>query len=170
MSGEIIHFTRDLGLTQEKLSQAQAAMQEYSTRMSLRPVMLAVAAYLRYETQRNWDAEGDYTGKRWAPLTEKYLRWKQKHGYDSHILHRTLKMRNAFTLKYGDGHIETVTDRSLRFGVAPGSYAAKLARIHANGKNGRNPFDFRQPDVDRKAGEMIRQYILEGKIRAPEFL
>jgi len=61
----------------------------------------AVGEYTRQVVMaRQFDSQGAHVGGQgWAALSSRYLSWKNRHGYDSRIGHRTGAMRQAITGK-----------------------------------------------------------------------
>lgn len=64
---------------------------------SAEPAFQAMANLQRSIWQKQFDAEGAYTGARWAALSPPYRRWKAKHYPGRKILERTGLLRESLT-------------------------------------------------------------------------
>lgn len=160
------------------IRQARNRMQEVSRRTSMRPVFVKIAAFLRYETQRNFDTGGRHAGNPWAPNELNYKRWKYRNAKDARVLHRYLKLRRALATKYGADHVEKASASGLSFGINPSSEQSRIAGAHRAGVQGtfgggtrrmpvRDPLRFR-PETRVTIKDMLERYIMTGDLPAVE--
>jgi len=154
-------------------------MQERNKRLqSLRPAMIRLAQFLRYELEHNFETEGAYSGPKWAPNAEPYASWKRgergisagghrswlRPAKSSKVLHRYLNLMRAVTVKAHPDHIEEIgpKGRWVRVGVVPSSEAAKLIKIHGDG-GGRLPKREAMrlhPGTRRFVADLLENYIV----------
>lgn len=73
------------------------------TILHARPAFAQAATYLKDVFSGDvFDSKGSAIGEPWAPLTQKHLNWKLKHGYPADILIMTSDMKKSFYTEVGD--------------------------------------------------------------------
>lgn len=145
-------------------------MKQYSDRVSVRPVMVRIGAFLRYQMRDNWDSGGSHAGEPWAPLSKEWLKRKIREGSDTRILHRFGRLRRAVINKYGSGHLEKPSNRGLEFGIQPSHDTYKVAAYLKSGRHSkkgsatpRSPLKV-PANTSKMIGKMLMDYVHEGKL------
>lgn len=121
---------------------------------------------LEKAVRRQFQAEGGgpFAGP-WAPLTEKYRAWKERHYPGRPILVRTGDMREALTSSASPFASRDYSDSELAYGTKGLNYAS----FHQTGTGrlpGRPPFDF-GADVEREMRDAVQLGIVEA-VRAAD--
>jgi phage virion morphogenesis protein len=63
----------------------------------LRPVWKSLSSLLVGSIDRQFRSQGTRFGPRWKPLSPRYAKWKQRHGYGENILKMKGALRNSIT-------------------------------------------------------------------------
>lgn len=115
--------------------------------------LTAIEQVFRKHEKRLFDTEGAYgPSGRWAPLSDKYLAWKETVFPGRPILELTGTLRAALVEGRGDGAITRVTSKTLEVGADGDVIPYASAHLLGNGVPVRKPVDF-EADV-RKRGSL----------------
>jgi hypothetical protein len=177
-------FGLEVGMKERGLWEANRRMMEIAGRAkSLRPAMVKVAAFLRYEIKRDWESGGAYSGNPWkANINDSYISWKRRHYPSSQgrVMHLSNMLRRALTTKYHPSHVEKVSRNGVEFGLVPSSQESKVAGALRAGRIGggvalggaprgtiqsiakRNAMQFRKDKTMQGVALIIGQYIETG--------
>lgn len=82
-----------------------------------RPVWDLIYDDFLAEVKAQFESEGAHGGGRWAPLSERYARWKQKHYPGKPILERTGDLKKSLTERGAPGAVFRSEPRALTMGT-----------------------------------------------------
>jgi phage gpG-like protein len=117
--------------------------------------------YLRRITAKQFSTQGERgLGHQWAPLSEKWLRYKAAHGLDPRILHMRHPLRDSVTKEGAVGSVAASSRSGVIFGTDI-KYAAK----HQFGSPTRNvpkrPFLVLRREDDDAMKRIVSNWVLQ---------
>ena len=127
---------------------------------SAEPAFQAMADHQQGIWAKQFDAEGSYTGARWAALSPPYKRWKAIHYPGRKILERSGLLRESLTQRpFG---IDEVTDEFMVIGTG-----VPYGRWHQNGAAHMPPRQMIQKPTPRdrvQFAKYLQNWIVKGTV------
>lgn len=110
--------------------------------------------------RKQFESQGGYGSGGWKPLKPDYLARKVAAGFDSRILHRTLRLRRSLTMSTGDS-VRVITADEMRVGTrVPYAVHHQHGAPRANLPR-RRPVEL--PNADRERWvKILQRHLVEG--------
>lgn len=137
---------------------------------NLTPMWPKVGSYLAAVNRKQFTTRGVYLGTPWSPLQPEYASWKLSHGYGRRPLVLSGALKTSYTSR--PMSVERYYKKSALFGSSN-----RLAPYHQHGtrRNGKRAIPARPvmamtPQVKRDIGNMIGEYVVNGKVAAKDYI